>query len=184
MVGEVYPQPERREPHKTRQEIGRRGEELAAAFLGRQGLTVVERNYRTRRGEVDIIAVRNGCAVPAGEHGRAAGDGRGQKEKPGGPPKKETGKGARRFCGRWGGEIPCAGEPEGTVHFVEVKTRTGLEYGTPGTAVTYIKQQRIRTTALHWLQEERTCYPQLSFDVVEIWVLGETAKIRWLPHCF
>lgn len=98
---------------------------------------MVGRNYHTRWGEVDIIAVRMA---------------------------QETGS--------------------ETVHFVEVKTRTGLAYGTPGTAVTYVKQQKIKTTALHWLQNRGVYYPQLSFDVIEIWVLGETAKIRWLPHCF
>jgi putative endonuclease len=35
---------------------GARAEERAAAFLALQGLTVVERNWRRREGEVDIIA--------------------------------------------------------------------------------------------------------------------------------
>jgi len=35
---------------------GRRGEELAAAFLRQQGYTLVERNFRLRSGEIDIIA--------------------------------------------------------------------------------------------------------------------------------
>ncbi len=40
----------------ARQHIGRAGEELAAQHLSRRGFTIVERNYRTRWGELDIIA--------------------------------------------------------------------------------------------------------------------------------
>lgn len=34
---------------------GARAEKLAAAFLARQGLTLVEQNYRCRFGEIDLI---------------------------------------------------------------------------------------------------------------------------------
>jgi putative endonuclease len=34
---------------------GARGEELALAYLRRLGYALVERNYRTRRGEIDLI---------------------------------------------------------------------------------------------------------------------------------
>lgn len=40
-----------------RHEIGTRGEAAAAAYLERIGLTVIERNWRCARGEVDIIAL-------------------------------------------------------------------------------------------------------------------------------
>lgn len=38
-------------------DIGHRGEEAAAAYLARQGMTVVDRNWRHERGEIDIIAL-------------------------------------------------------------------------------------------------------------------------------
>lgn len=38
------------------QKIGQRAEDVAADFLRSQGLVVVERNYRRRLGELDIIA--------------------------------------------------------------------------------------------------------------------------------
>ncbi|MBI3268512.1 MAG: YraN family protein [Planctomycetes bacterium] len=38
-------------------ESGRQGEELAAAFLVRQGYRIVERNFRCKVGEIDIVAV-------------------------------------------------------------------------------------------------------------------------------
>ncbi len=40
----------------TRRAVGRRGEEAAAAYLEKSGLVVLEKNYRCRLGEVDIIA--------------------------------------------------------------------------------------------------------------------------------
>lgn len=41
--------------------IGRLGEDAAAAYLQKQGYTLVERNYHTRQGEIDIIAYDGGC---------------------------------------------------------------------------------------------------------------------------
>ena len=40
----------------ARGEAGARAEALAAAFLMARGLTIVERNFRCRRGEIDLIA--------------------------------------------------------------------------------------------------------------------------------
>jgi len=39
-----------------RQQLGRVGEQLAADHLLRRGFEIVERNYRTRWGELDIVA--------------------------------------------------------------------------------------------------------------------------------
>jgi putative endonuclease len=39
-----------------RPQLGRLGEQLAAEHLIRRGLRVIERNYRTRWGELDIVA--------------------------------------------------------------------------------------------------------------------------------
>ena len=36
---------------------GRDGEALAAAYLEKQGIQILERNFRSRKGEVDIIAM-------------------------------------------------------------------------------------------------------------------------------
>lgn len=44
------------------QALGQQGEQVAAAFLKQQGYTVLERNFKSRGGEVDIVARdRQGC---------------------------------------------------------------------------------------------------------------------------
>jgi putative endonuclease len=40
----------------ARRELGRRGEEVAAGHLRRRGFEIVVRNYRTRWGELDLVA--------------------------------------------------------------------------------------------------------------------------------
>jgi putative endonuclease len=41
--------------------LGRRGETLAAKVLARAGYTIVERNWGCARGEVDLVASRDGA---------------------------------------------------------------------------------------------------------------------------
>ncbi|MDI2097713.1 YraN family protein [Ruicaihuangia caeni] len=43
--------------------LGREGESLAAEYLERRGYTIVERNWRCRSGEVDIVAEHQGELV-------------------------------------------------------------------------------------------------------------------------
>ena len=45
------------------QELGARGEELAASYLAGVGYTVLERNWRCKIGELDIIADDGGQVV-------------------------------------------------------------------------------------------------------------------------
>jgi len=46
-----------------RQEFGRRAEDHACGFLKKRGYRIVERNYRTRAAEIDIIARQGGFLV-------------------------------------------------------------------------------------------------------------------------
>jgi putative endonuclease len=61
-----------------RRALGSLGEQLAAEHLVRRGFTILERNYRTRWGEIDIVA-RDGrqlvfCEVKSRVVNRAARD--------------------------------------------------------------------------------------------------------------
>jgi putative endonuclease len=40
----------------TRIETGRKAEDLAAAFLQAKGMTIIEKNFRAKVGEIDIVA--------------------------------------------------------------------------------------------------------------------------------
>jgi putative endonuclease len=48
---------------RRNQTLGRRGEVLAADFLAGLGMTVLERNWRCRAGELDIVADDAGTVV-------------------------------------------------------------------------------------------------------------------------
>ncbi len=49
-------------PHNDNLNLGARGEEIAVAYLKGQKIIVVERNFRCKAGEVDIVA-RDGTTV-------------------------------------------------------------------------------------------------------------------------
>ncbi|WP_137725137.1 YraN family protein [Prescottella subtropica] len=120
--------------------LGALGEDLAAQYLTEAGLTVVDRNWRCRYGELDVIAV---------DSGDASGD---------------------------------------AVVFVEVKTRSGLGYGSPAEAVTVAKARRIRLLAQQWLAQSERRWPHVRFDVVGVLVdrHDESAEpqITHLPGAF
>src|SRR5256885_11378323 len=56
----------------ARQRIGRRAEDIAAEFLHAKGLAVLERNYRRRLGELDVIARQGDVLVIAEVRTRAS----------------------------------------------------------------------------------------------------------------
>jgi len=43
--------------------LGKQGEDQAAEFLVKRGYKLLERNYRTRSGEIDLIALHQGQVV-------------------------------------------------------------------------------------------------------------------------
>lgn len=45
------------------QQFGKRSERLAAEYLGRSGYRILETNYRSALGEIDIIAMEKGSIV-------------------------------------------------------------------------------------------------------------------------
>src|SRR4030095_5379416 len=47
----------------ARQQLGNEGESLASAELEKLGYSIIERNYRTRSGEIDIVANDAGTIV-------------------------------------------------------------------------------------------------------------------------
>ncbi|MFQ5481881.1 MAG: YraN family protein [Nitrospinaceae bacterium] len=95
--------------------FGQAGEAAALKFLQKKGYRILEQNFRTKAGEIDLVA-----------------------------------------------------EQEGVLVFVEVKARTGMEFGGPARSVTLQKQKRLARTARQFLARnairERSC----RFDVVTL----------------
>ena len=69
------------------------------------------------------------------------------------------------------GEVDLIAENEGTLCFVEVKTRNLTTLGTPAEAVDYRKQKKLMLTAMKYLTEAES-YKQPRFDVLELWQQG------------
>lgn len=42
-----------------RQKLGAKGEKMAAEYLVKNGYLIIDRNFRTREGEIDLIAEKN-----------------------------------------------------------------------------------------------------------------------------
>ncbi|MBS1846729.1 MAG: YraN family protein, partial [Actinobacteria bacterium] len=98
-----------------RRALGVSGESAAAAAYERAGYQVLDRNWRCREGEIDLVVARADRIV---------------------------------FC--------------------EVKTRTSTAFGSPASAVTPVKQRRIRRLALRWLAEHDEHRRDLRFDVAAV----------------
>ncbi|MBE6042389.1 MAG: YraN family protein [Clostridiales bacterium] len=100
---------------RYKKNVGDNGEDFAARMLEDSGYEIIERNFATKFGEIDIIAYK-----------------------------------------------------EGVLHFVEVKTRTGMEYGFPSDAITEEKKFRMRRAAEIYLTRRRTFWRRVSIDVYEV----------------
>ncbi len=117
----------------TTKHLGDCGEAQAWAYLQRQGLTLVARNYRVaggpnqRGGEVDLI-VR---------------------------------------------------ERDGTLVFVEVRSRSTRQQGGAAASVISAKQRRIALAAQHYLQR-LSSPPPCRFDVIAL----DGEQVQWLRAAF
>lgn len=95
--------------------IGNKGEQIAAEYLEDKGYRVLEQNYRTRFGEIDLVAQDGDALV-----------------------------------------------------FVEVKTRTNIEFGLPEASVTPGKLEKIENAILLWFQDHPDYHDVWRIDVIAI----------------
>ena len=110
--------------HKSAAEIGLQGEDCAARFLEERGYQILERNWRTKEGELDIVAF----------------------------------------------------SPEGEVIFLEVKSRSSMDYGDPLESITSAKAMRIQRLALAWLATHQRLGASYRIDAVGI-LIGRSGDI-------
>ena len=108
--------------------IGNFGENEAEKFLRKNGYKILERNYTTKLGEIDIIV-----------------------------------------------------QKDNYICFVEVKTRSNENYGTPRDAVNYHKQKKIISVAKYYmLTKNKDMF--LRFDVIEVVVNKDKTKVEKIEH--
>ena len=104
---------------QSKQQLGVRGEDLACAELERQGMQVLERNWRCRLGEIDIVAAE-------------------------------------------------VGEAGLTLVFCEVKCRSGLGFGHPLEAITFVKMRTLRQLAALWMREHHVKASTIRLDAIGV----------------
>lgn len=118
--------------HDKRKILGADGEALAVEHLHKQGMRVIEKNFRCRIGEIDIIAL-----------------------------------------------------DKNTICFVEVKTRSSLQFGAGYESVLVRKQQKIMKTALLYLKTKGWSERDFRFDVASILLEdGSAPQIEYLRAAF
>ncbi len=98
-----------------KQEVGKTGEQAACNALQKKGYRILERNYRCRQGEIDIVARHKGCLV-----------------------------------------------------FIEVRSKTGSAFGTPGESITSQKKQKLVSSALEYMGSHRDLPEDWRIDFVAV----------------
>lgn len=114
----------------TNQELGQLGEKLAKKFLEEREYQIICQNFRSRQGEIDIIA----------------------KDK------------------------------DNTIVFVEVKTRTTVEFGNPAEAVNETKVEHILKTAKYYLYSNRIIDSNIRFDIIEVFIFRGRNKVNHIKQ--
>lgn len=78
------------------------------------------------------------------------------------------------------GEIDLIARDADVLIFIEVKTRTSIEFGSPAAAVDYRKQKQISKVAYHYLVTHHNEDIDARFDVVS--VLSQKNKETTIEH--
>jgi len=112
-------------------ELGKQGEQIAIDYLRKSGYKILEKNFRNRFGEIDIVAKEKGT-----------------------------------FC------------------FIEVKTRSNLNFGVPKESVTISKQRRLNKIALSYLKKYNLLDTPARFDLVSVLISQQQIKVELLKNAF
>ena len=107
-----------------RQGLGRRGEELARRRLEALGYVVVEKNHRTKHGEIDLVA-----------------------------------------------------RHEGTLVFVEVRTKRGGSFGSPEESITQTKRAHLIASAQDYVSSNDAAECDWRIDLVAV-ELDSSGRLR------
>lgn len=111
------------------QELGKLGEDLATKYLQKIGYIIIDRNFRCKQGEIDIIAKY----------------------------KQE-------------------------IIFIEVKTRTNLNYGEPAEAVTQLKQKHIERATEYYIYRNNLYKLFIRIDIIEVYIKKDKYRINHIKQ--
>lgn len=114
----------------TKAQTGELGENAAVTYLIEKGYSILERNYRHKRSEIDVIA-----------------------------------------------------RHKSTIVFVEVKTKSSVNYGHPEVAVDDKKAAKVMEGADHYIQENQWSGP-IRFDVISVIKRHEKFEIEHFEDAF
>ncbi|MCL4111561.1 UNVERIFIED_CONTAM: hypothetical protein GTU68_056233 [Idotea baltica] len=91
----------------------------------------------------------------------------------------------RNYRAPRGGEVDVVCKHAGGLVFVEVKTRTSVDFGRPASAVNLDKQRLISKGALSWLRELNHPDVVFRFDIVEVVLIeGKPPQFTRLENAF
>jgi putative endonuclease len=82
------------------------------------------------------------------------------------------------------GEIDIIAKDKGTICFIEVKTRAGLNKGLPQEAITRAKQRKLSQVALSFLKSRNLLDSSARFDIVCILYGRDATQIELLQDAF
>jgi putative endonuclease len=82
------------------------------------------------------------------------------------------------------GEMDLIAKENDTLVFIEVKTRTSMDFGPPQLAVTSWKQRQLSKVALYFLKEKEIEDVKARFDVVAILLSPEGEEIELIKDAF
>ena len=71
-----------------------------------------------------------------------------------------------------------------TVAFVEVKTRSDLNFGGPASAVDFYKLQQLRRSALVWMARHGRTGIEYRIDVIAVWISCDEVKILHVENAY
>src|SRR5438105_5104073 len=81
-------------------------------------------------------------------------------------------------------DIDLVVEQDGTVAFVEVKARRGVEFGGPVAAVNWRKQKELTKSAQVWIDRHGNPEESYRFDVVGVLMKGDRVRVRHVEDAF
>lgn len=81
-------------------------------------------------------------------------------------------------------DIDLVVERDGVVAFVEVKARSGDQFGDPVEAVNWRKRRELTRSASVWVDRHGREGDSYRFDVVGVLISGGKARVRHVEHAF